>query len=190
MTQESLPSWVLSERVLRHSHMKRDSADWKAPKTDAVHARTDHNQLILQSMLRRCSSYSASSSCPDLSPQLPTDACGCCVVVYPLSLGAVATMTQESLPRRVFSGRVLRCSHMKRDSADWKAPKIAGLHARTDYNQLILLSMLQHCSSYSDSSSCPKMSPQLPTDACGCCVVLYLLSLGAVATMTQESLPS
>ena len=48
--------------------MKRDSADWKAPKTDAVHARTEDNQLILQSMLRRCSSYSASPSCPDLSP--------------------------------------------------------------------------------------------------------------------------
>ena len=51
-------------------------------------------------------------------------------------------MTQESLPRRVFSGRVLRYSHMKRDSADWKAPKIAGLHAGTDQNQLILPKLL------------------------------------------------
>ena len=169
--------------------MKRDSADWKAPKTDAVHARTDHNQLILQSMLRRCSSYSASSSCPDLSPQLPTDACGCCVVLYLLSLGAVATMTQESLPRRVFSRRVLRYSHMKRDSADWKEPKIAGHHARTDQNQLILLAMLRHCPSYSASSSTLDLSSQLATDMCNCCLVVYLLSLGTVTTMTQESLP-
>ena len=61
------PSFALSERVLRHRHMQRDSADWKAPSVS-------NSQNCLKRILLQPSSFDFDFTC------MPT--CGWRLVVY------------------------------------------------------------------------------------------------------------
>ena len=72
---------------------------------------------------------------------------------------------------------------MKRDSADWKAPKIRRFHTSTGHHRLIPLSLdsaTAVLNLYTRSLFFRPRSVPAVLD-CACRLVVYLLSLGTVA---------
>ena len=72
---------------------------------------------------------------------------------------------------------------MKRDSADWKAPKIGRLHSSTGLHRLILLSLDSAMAVIKLYTHSLFFRPRSVTAALDrdCRLVVYLLSLGSVA---------